>query len=217
MEPLKVNGDEYYIRGQAFHLFISEVMEIVSRSASPGAAVAGLRAPFARLLSDLEWLPEEFRRPGHQSGMGGGIGQWLLFRSGDRAVTVFSLVVPPGSATPVHDHLAWGLVGLYEGTQEERVYRLVRSAGESHAELELSKVRHLNTGDFYDLIPPEDDIHRVMTSSSIPSISIHLLARDVGCIWRHQYDPERSTMQTWRSGYTNAPCENGEKLEPTKS
>ena len=26
--------------------------------------------------------------------------------------------MPPGSSTPIHDHLAWGLVGLYRGTQE---------------------------------------------------------------------------------------------------
>jgi hypothetical protein len=54
--------------------------------------------------------------------MGGGIGQWLLFRAGDRSLTLFSLVVPPEAQTPVHDHLAWGLVGLYRGTQDERIY-----------------------------------------------------------------------------------------------
>jgi predicted metal-dependent enzyme (double-stranded beta helix superfamily) len=47
--------------------------------------------------------------------MGGGIGQWLLYRAGDGSLSLFSLVVPPGSETPIHDHLAWGLVGLYRG------------------------------------------------------------------------------------------------------
>ena len=28
-----------------------------------------------------------------------------------------------GAATPVHDHLAWGLVGIYRGQQDETVYR----------------------------------------------------------------------------------------------
>ena len=27
-----------------------------------------------------------------------------------------------GAHTPVHDHLAWGIVGLYEGTQDEDVF-----------------------------------------------------------------------------------------------
>ena len=29
---------------------------------------------------------------------------------------------PAGAMTPVHDHLAWGLVGLYRGTQDEEIY-----------------------------------------------------------------------------------------------
>jgi predicted metal-dependent enzyme (double-stranded beta helix superfamily) len=67
--------------------------------------------------------------------MGGGIGQWLVFRSAARDLCLFALVVPPGAATPVHDHLAWGLVGLYRGEQEETVSPAVtrsrRSARES--------------------------------------------------------------------------------------
>jgi predicted metal-dependent enzyme (double-stranded beta helix superfamily) len=47
--------------------------------------------------------------------MGGGIGQWLIFRAADRSLALFALVVPSGAETPVHDHLAWGLVGLYQG------------------------------------------------------------------------------------------------------
>ena len=30
--------------------------------------------------------------------------------------------------TPVHDHLAWGLVGLYRGNQDEEFYRLAPAA-----------------------------------------------------------------------------------------
>ena len=54
--------------------------------------------------------------------MGGGIGQWLLYRAEDESLSLFALVVPSGSSTPVHDHLAWGLVGLYRGEQDEEIY-----------------------------------------------------------------------------------------------
>ena len=47
---------------------------------------------------------------------------WLLYRAGDGSLSLFSLVVPPGAETPVHDHLAWGLVGLYRGTQDEEIF-----------------------------------------------------------------------------------------------
>ena len=55
--------------------------------------------------------------------MGGGIGQYALYRAEDGSLCLFSLVVPAGAATPVHDHLAWGLVGIYRGRQDETVYR----------------------------------------------------------------------------------------------
>lgn len=74
--------------------------------------------------------------------MGGGIGQWLLFRAADRALTLFALVVPPGSQTPIHDHLAWGLVGLYRGTQEEEIY------AKRHGALKCTQRRGLRPGDF---------------------------------------------------------------------
>lgn len=133
--------------------------------------------------------------------MGGGIGQWLLYRAGDGSLSLFSLVVPSGSATPVHDHLAWGLVGLYRGEQDEEIYAHERG------ELRLVERRALVPGDFYELLPPRDDIHRVRTTSTETSVSIHLLANDTGCVWRHTYDPETGRASAFRSGYANAVCD----------
>ena len=115
--------------------------------------------------------------------MGGGIGQWLLYRTEDGSLSLFSLVVPSGSETPIHDHLAWGLVGLYRGEQDEEIY------AREGDELRLVERRALRAGDFYALFPPHDDIHRVRTTSAETSVSIHLLTNDTGCTWRHSYDP----------------------------
>jgi 3-mercaptopropionate dioxygenase len=133
--------------------------------------------------------------------MGGGIGQWLLCRADDGTLSLFSLVVPPGSQTPVHDHLAWGLVGLYRGTQDEEIY------SRRDDTLELSERRSLVSGDFYVLLPPREDIHRVRTTSAETSVSIHLLTNDTGCVWRHTYDPDSGDARPFRSGYVNVACD----------
>ncbi len=186
--------------------FIGEVK--VTLGAAPLAeALQRLRPAFAEVLGDPLWLPASFREPATAGGMGGGIASWLLYRAGDGALSLFSLVVPPGAATPVHDHLAWGLVGLYQGEQDEEVFRRMGASDESgHAPLELATRNHLRPGDFYVLEPPEGDIHRVRTTSAIPSIGIHLLGNDTGCVWRHAYTPEDGGMRPFRSGWTNAPC-----------
>ena len=150
---------------------------------------------------DDDWLPERFQQPNPESGMGGGIGQWLLFRAADRSLALFALIVPSGSATPIHDHLAWGLVGLYRGTQDEEIY------AQRDGALELVESRALGPGDFYALIPPTDDIHRVRTTSPETSVSIHLLTNDTGCVWRHAYDEHTHEAEPFRSGYVNVACD----------
>ena len=66
--------------------------------------------------------------------------------------------------------------------------------------------RVLAPGDFYALIPPRDDVHRVRTTSKETSVSIHLLTNDTGCTWRHAYDAETGEAKPFRSGYANADC-----------
>jgi 3-mercaptopropionate dioxygenase len=40
-------------------------------------------------------------------------------------------------------------------------------------------------------------------------VSIHLLANDTGCVWRHSYDDQTGEARPFRSGYVNAACSNG--------
>jgi predicted metal-dependent enzyme (double-stranded beta helix superfamily) len=190
--------DEYFLDTPRVRDFIAGVREQIAASSSAADACERIRPGFADLLADPGWLPDAFARPNPESGMGGGIGQWLLFRAADRSLTLFALVVPPGSETPIHDHLAWGFVGLYRGTQDEDIYA---------PDLTLSESRPLRPGDFYALLPPRDDIHRVRTTSDVTSVSIHLLTNDTGCVWRHTFDAETRTSAPFRSGYVNVACE----------
>jgi len=194
-------ADELVLDTPVVRDFLGAVRAAIESSSSPEDACDAIRPRFAELLANADWLPPQFQAPAPQSGMGGGIGQWLLYRAGDGSLSLFALVVPPEAATPVHDHLAWGLVGLYRGTQDEEVY------AETGGGLELVERRELRPGDFYALIPPTDDIHRVRTTSDEPSVSIHLLTNDTGCVWRHSYDAESGEARPFRSGYVNVACD----------
>jgi predicted metal-dependent enzyme (double-stranded beta helix superfamily) len=197
------DADEFVHDTPTVRAFVASVRTAIADAASPADACDAIRPRFAELLADADWLAPEYSRDAPESGMGGGIGQWLLFRAGDRSLTLFSLVVPAGAQTPVHDHLAWGLVGLYRGTQDEEIY----ASREGGGALELRERRALGPGDFYALLPPRDDIHRVRTTSPETSVSIHLLTNDTGCVWRHAYEPESGVARPFRSGYVNVACE----------
>ena len=181
--------------------FVADVEAAIAAASTPEQACETIRPRFAELLADPDWLPAAYRAPAPESGMGGGIGQWLLYRAGDGSLSLFSLVVPPGSETPIHDHLAWGLVGLYRGTQDEEIY------ARDGDRLDLVERRALQPGDFYVLLPPRDDIHRVRTTSAETSVSIHLLTNDTGCVWRHAYDAATGEERAFRSGYVNVACD----------
>lgn len=207
MSDFRMVSDEYLLDSPVVRSFIDDVRGAIAAASSPEGACEAIRPRFAELLADPDWLPDEFGEAVPNSGMGGGIGQWLLYRAGDGSLSLFSLVVPSGSSTPVHDHLAWGLVGLYRGEQAEEIYA-------SDGDLRLVERRALGQGDFYALLPPRDDIHRVRTTSAETSVSIHLLTNDTGCVWRHAYEPETGRVEPFRSGYANAPCGD---VEPVRS
>ena len=69
--------------------------------------------------------------------------------------------------------------------------------------------RPVAVGDCYRLLPPDNDVHRVRTTSAGTSVSIHLLSSDTGCIARHTYDEQTGEAREFRSGYVNAACEGG--------
>jgi 3-mercaptopropionate dioxygenase len=215
-------SDEYVLDTPVVRGFVSDVQAAIDAAHSPEEACDAIRPTFAKLLADPDWLPQRYREPvpdlsgsaagqspparaNEPSGMGGGIGQWLLYRSDEGSLSLFALVVPPAAETPVHDHLAWGLVGLYRGTQDEEIFAL------HDGQLELAERRALAPGDFYALFPPHDDIHRVRTTSEETSVSIHLLTNDTGCVWRHSYDPETGAERPFRSGYANAACDSDDR------
>jgi predicted metal-dependent enzyme (double-stranded beta helix superfamily)/predicted enzyme related to lactoylglutathione lyase len=182
--------------------FIAEIEQVVATSADRHDTIARLQPSFAALLADPTWLHADFRHP-----VAGKFVQYAIYRADDASLSVMAMVVPSGVATPVHDHRAWGLVGVYQGRQREKVYRR-RDDGlrPDFADLEQVAENILAPGDITTLVPPDGDIHMIETISSEASISIHILGNDIGCEHRHRYDVERKAVYRFKSGYVNTSC-----------
>src|SRR5215218_8191229 len=205
--------DEWFVDSPKMRGFIAKVDEIRGSTNDTATIVKWIEPHLAELMKDPDWLPDEFMEPKANSGMGGGIGMWLLYRAGDGSLAFSSLVVPPGVSTPVHDHLAWGIVGLYRGNQDEVVYtRTDDGSVEGIANLETQVRRSFVPVDMYELLP-ETDIHEVTTKSDFTSVSLHLLGNDNGCLWRHRFHPEADTVEPFKSGWLNVPCNEAPEAE----
>jgi predicted metal-dependent enzyme (double-stranded beta helix superfamily)/predicted enzyme related to lactoylglutathione lyase len=182
--------------------FVAEIARVVATTDDRRHTIERLYPSFAALLNDPTWL-----HPDHRTPVPGKFAQYAIYRADDGALSIMAMVVPPGVATPVHDHRAWGLVGVYQGQQREKVYRRLDDGSQPpFADLRQVAENILKPGDITTLLPPEGDIHMIETISAEPSISIHVLGNDIGCVHRHRYDVEHKTMHRFKSGYVNTAC-----------
>src|SRR4029077_7032108 len=109
LPPLE--ADEYVLDTPFIRALVATVREQIDNATTAADACERIRPVFERALTRRDWLPAEFKRDVPDSGMGGGIGQWLLFRSADRSLCLFSLDVPSGSRTPSPRSRGGGGVG----------------------------------------------------------------------------------------------------------
>ncbi|WP_020497998.1 cysteine dioxygenase family protein [Sciscionella marina] len=99
--------------------------------------------------------------------------QHVLHVEPDGSFSVVALVWLPGQETPVHDHLAWCVVTVLEGTEHETVYRL-----DEHAGLVQDLESENPVGSVSCCIPP-GDIHKVTNIGAETAISLHVYGADI--------------------------------------
>jgi len=124
------------------------------------------------LLRQDGWLAPEHQMPGIDS-----YRQHLLHVSPTRRLSVVALVWQPGQRTPIHDHIAWCIVGVYRGVEREIRYRHVEHDGEQCLLPTGSVEAH--PGHVEALVAPAEDIHCVTAGGDEKAISIHVYGADI--------------------------------------
>jgi predicted metal-dependent enzyme (double-stranded beta helix superfamily) len=125
-------------------------------------------------------------RADQQAGDPSAYRQHLLHVAPDGAFSLVALVWLPGQATPVHDHLAWCVVGVHRGAEHETRYALTPAGALVETGRAVARV-----GDVAGLLPP-GDIHQVRNAGDELAISLHVYGadlRDLGTSIRRRYDP----------------------------
>lgn len=114
--------------------------------------------------------------------------QHVLYVEPDGCFSIVALVWRPGQSTPVHDHVAWCVVGVIDGVEQETRYRLVEHDGEPA--LQRAGLVHNPSGSVCAIAPP-GDIHSVRNAGTDVAISLHVYGADIlrlGSSVRRNYD-----------------------------
>ncbi len=126
----------------------------------------------------------------------------LIFAPKDRTFSVNGAVWLPGQTTPIHDHLTWAIVGLYDGEERESIYKRTDD-GSNPSKANLQKVSERVNSRGHITALGEAGIHRIDNVSNLPSRSIHVYGNDIGNAERHSYDPITGEVDRFVSGYCN--------------
>lgn len=182
---------------QRLESFVARVDALVGEATSDPELVALIARLLEPLVTDRGWLAADKSHPVP----GKAYSQYLLHLSPDSKWSVVSFVWPKRSSTPVHDHGCWGVVGVYQGEETERGFRLVegdRAVGP--VRLEQGASRLMRPGDVGTILPPHD-IHQVSNLGTETAISIHVYGSDIGRQRRHSFDAATGKVTPFVSGY----------------
>ena len=146
------------------------------------------------LVTQDDWLPEEFAAPAQES-----YRQYLLYCDPLERFSVVSFVWLPGHRTPIHDHTVWGLVGVMRGEE---------LCEEFSASAKMVNSHRSKPGDVDRVSPTLGDIHVVSNPGTATAVSIHVYGANIGAVRRHVYDLASGAPKEFISGYHNTTVPN---------
>jgi len=171
--------------------FVNAVEALMQFAHKPEDRVLAIEPLLRSLVTKPGWLEEKYRRAIQSQAYA----QYLLYRPADRSFSVVSFVWNPGQGSPIHDHGTWGVIGQYEGDEEESRFRIIDDR------LERIGVAIAHPGNVSHVYPPSRDIHQIINRSDKPTVSIHIYGGDIGTQRRHTYAPDTATVHEFISGY----------------
>ncbi len=126
----------------------------------------------------------------------------LIHMPKDEMFSIIGGVWHSGQTTPIHDHLTWALIGVYDGEEREALFRRTDD-GSNPKIAKIEKVSEKVNTKGHVTILGHRGIHRVDNISGKPTTSIHVYGSDIGHAERHSYDPVTGEIGRFVSGYCN--------------
>ncbi|MGE0304370.1 MAG: hypothetical protein AB7Q27_01250 [Acidimicrobiia bacterium] len=169
--------------------FIDDVAGAVDAKLDEAETAARVAEGLRRLLASPVVVPPGFDMPRSDQ-----YAMYPLHVADDGSFSVAVAVWGVGQRTPIHDHLAWGVVGVLSGVEREQRYEARIGSGPV-----LIEERDLRAGDVVVCCTSDDDVHAVSCGGESNVVAIHVYGTDIGTALRHSYDPDTGTTKSFIS------------------
>lgn len=180
--------------------FVTQMTQLVDQSQEESFLRPKAKILLKELISSDSWLPEFCTVPHPQYYQ-----QFLLHADPLERFSVVSFVWGPGQATPIHDHMVWGLIGMLRGSEKGQRFE----RGQDGTLQPIGQEETLMPGDIDEVSPTIGDIHLVKNAfADKTSISIHVYGGNIGGVQRHVYDPTSGVIKNFVSGYSSTQIPN---------
>ncbi|OLD14310.1 MAG: hypothetical protein AUI50_06005 [Crenarchaeota archaeon 13_1_40CM_2_52_14] len=177
--------------------FARDVDANVRKYPSESEVLRHLKPLLAKLIRSPGSVPvEAFTPRGDRFAMN------LIHMPRDEMFSIIGGVWHPGQTTPIHDHLTWALIGVYDGEEREALFRRTDD-GSNRKVAKIEKVSERINTQGHVTVLSHRGIHRVDNISGRLTTSIHVYGRDIGHAERHSYDPVTGEISRFVSGYCN--------------
>ena len=183
--------------GYVLQEFIKDVDGVVRGYSSESELLLHLKPALEKLVSSPSSVPAKAFTPRKDR-----FAMNLLQMPEDEAYSIIGGVWHPGQTTPIHDHLTWALIGVYEGEEREALFRR-SDDGSNPKQARIQQVSERVNKKGHVTVLGHSGIHRVDNISLKPALSVHIYGRDIGNTERHSYDPVTGEVGRFVSGYCN--------------
>ncbi|CAN5251951.1 cysteine dioxygenase [soil metagenome] len=176
-----------------FALFVDRFTRLIDQGLAEPDILKNGAVLLADLVGQVDWLPDAWAQPDPARYQ-----QYLLHLDPAARFSVVSFVWGPGQATPIHDHMVWGLVGVLRGAETSQAYTWRDEAFTTDG-----LPQRLAPGAVEAISPRLGDIHQVANAVSDQiSVSIHVYGADIGTVRRSIFDRDGQPRR-FVSGYAN--------------
>ena len=175
--------------------FIKEVYTTAREFSDESSVLKTIKISLEKLISTPSSIPFEAFTPRKDR-----FAMNLIHMPKDESFSIIGGVWYPGQTTPIHDHLTWALIGVYDGEEREALFRRTDD-GSNPKVAKIEKVSEKINAKGHVTVLGHRGIHRVDNISGKPTTSIHVYGRDIGHAERHSYDPVTGEIGRFVSGY----------------